>query len=225
MLTSHREQSKAFVHIPFGPDEEIHTLQKKDVWDRSYFRNPGAGINYFAMDDEGNWVLRHPKLARITAEDFRFVSDYLTRNDFGIQYPENYDENQKAIAQCVAAYETAENLGMNDMQEHIAEKVKFLEWELTDVLTFAIIIYRSGPSLHEEDQMRDWASGYIAQHYFAYLKDDAIATVFYKKIRMLKALWKDVLVKLLQITERGDEMEEEQEQESDMDDFANYDDL
>jgi len=223
MLMINREQSKAFIHIPVGPDQVIHTFQKKDVWDRPYFRNAGAAINYFAMDDEGTWVLRHPKLTSISSEDFRFVSDYLTRDDFGIHYPENPEQNQEAICQCVAAWDVADKLGAADMQDYIAKKVQYIEWELADVLTFAIVIYRSGPSLLDDDPIRDWVSGYIAQHYFAYLKDETISTAFRKNIRKLRALWKDVLVKLLQIEERGDEMEEEQE--SDEDNLIDDDDL
>jgi hypothetical protein len=205
-------QSKDFVRVAIGPDKEIRNLQKKDVWNRPYFRDSRTGINHFSLDEDNNWELRHPQLVHVDLEDFRFIAEYLEDGEFGLRIPEGHDENKESIAQCMSAWATAEKLGMDDLLEHIAEKVKFLEWDNEDVLTLAIIIYRtSGPSLHAHDTMRDWISSSLAHHFWTYTKDEAVAPYFRKRLRKLPELERDVFVKRAKSLTTGTEPDEDEE--------------
>jgi hypothetical protein len=112
------------------------------------------------------WELNYPQLDQVAIEDFQFAAEYLTDGDFGLRQPETH-QMKEAIAQCVSAWETANQLNMDDMLEHIAEKVKFLEWDNEDVLTLAILVYRvQGPLLDAHNNMRDWISSYLAHHFW-----------------------------------------------------------
>ena len=195
----------------------------KDVWNRPYFRDPRTGINRFTINDDGAWELRHPELMKIDPDDFQFVAEFLTDGDFGVRFPEDDEQTKEAVAQCVSAWETAEKLGLDDMLELIAEKVKFLSWDNADALTWAIIVYRtSGPVLPAHEAMRDWISGYLAHHFWTYIKDETMHSVFRKRIRKLPELERDIFVKRSQSLATGAEPDEDQE--SDEDD-GNDDDL
>jgi hypothetical protein len=195
-----------------GPDREIRTLQKKDVWDRPYFQDSLSGRNHFHLNAENMWELHHDQLATIDLEDFRFVAEYLTDGDFGHRSPEGKDQMKESIAQCVSAWITGEKLGIDDMLEHIAEKVQYLDWDNEDVLTIAIMIYRSpSPVLHAHESMRKWVSGLLAHHFWTYIKDEGIGHIFRKRLRMLPELERDVFVARAEILMRGAEIDSDQE--------------
>lgn len=184
------------MQVPVGPDGEIRTFQKKDVWGRPYFQDSRTGINHFTLNDDNIWELRHPQLAHVQLDDFQFIAEYLTDGEFGLRNPDGPDQNKEAIAQCVSAWDTAEKLYMDDMLEYIAEKVGFLQWDNEDVLTLAILVYRTdGPSLHAHDMMKDWISAFLAHHFWAYIKDETIGHYFRKRLRRLPELERDVFEK------------------------------
>jgi hypothetical protein len=236
-LNSCSSKSKDFVQIPVGPDREIRTFQKKDVWDRSYFRDSRTGTNHFIINQNGMWELKYPRLDKVNIEDFQFVAEYLTDGDFGLRQPETH-QMKDAIAQCVSAWETANKLNMDDMLEHIAEKVKFLEWDNEDVLILAIMVYRAqGPLLDAHRDMRDWVSSYLDHHFwsctsspstlynfwvvnrsrtFPDMKDDAIGPFFMKKLRLLDGLECDVLSKRAKRLAMGIEMDEDKESDDEI---------
>jgi hypothetical protein len=205
-------QSKDFVRVAIGPSEEIRTFQKQDIWNRTYFRDSRTGINHFTLNEDNTWELRHPQLAHIDIEDFRFIAEYLTNGEFGIRIPEGPNENKEAIAQCISAWEIGEKLNMDDLLEHIAEKVRFLEWDNEDVLMVAIVIYRtSGPSLHAHDTMRDWISSFLAHHFWTYIKDEDVGPYFRKRLRRLPELERDIFVKRAQTLITGTEPDDDEE--------------
>jgi hypothetical protein len=187
----------------------------KDVWDRSYFRDSRAGTNHFDLNKDGMWELRHPQLVNINIEDFQFIAEFLTDDGFGLRQPETHEQMKEAIAQCVSAWATAEKLNMDDMLEHIAEKVKFLEWDHEDVLTLSILVYRApSPSLDAHNTMRDWISSYLSHHFWSYIKDEAIGHFFRKRLRMLPELERDVFAKRAQsLTTDADPDEDEESDE------------
>lgn len=216
VITTSRSASKDFIQVHVGPNREIRTLQKKDLWDRPYFQDTRTGTNHFGLNADNTWELRHPQLVNIDSEDFQFVAEYLIDGDFGLRQPENQEQTKEAIAQCVSAWETGEKLGMDDMLEHIAEKIKFLEWDNEDVLTLAILIYRSsGPSLHAHEVMKDWVSSYLAHHFWVYIKDDTIGEYFRKRMRRLPELERDVFVKRAHSLTTGAEPDEDRKNDDD----------
>ncbi|KAF2819087.1 hypothetical protein CC86DRAFT_398992 [Ophiobolus disseminans] len=217
-------ESKEFVQVLVGRHGEMRTFLKKDLWNRPYFRDARTGIMYFFLTEEGIWQLRHPQLININIDDFQFVAEFLTDEAFGIRYPEDQEQNKEAVAQCVSAWEAAEKLGLDDMLAHIAKKVHFLQWDNADVLTWAITLYRtSGLVLEVHQELKDWVAGFLAHHYWAYIKDDTIGDIFRKRLRVLPELEKDVTVKRAELLTTGAKFDEEEE--SDEDAMVDGDDL
>jgi hypothetical protein len=216
VLTRLRSQSKAFVQVHVGPQEELFNLQKKHVWNRNYFRDATAGINYFRLN-AGTWELDYPKLRLIEVADFQYVAEYLTDDAFGIRdLPDTEEEVSLACAQCISAWDTADKLGFNDMLEHIADKVHYLAWDRTDLFPLAVILYRSeGPLLDAHELMRDWTSGCLAQHFWEYNNDPEYAPFFWEHIKELPELHCDLMAKLGEILKKGVEMKEEKEEKED----------
>ncbi|KAH7077796.1 hypothetical protein BKA63DRAFT_439951 [Paraphoma chrysanthemicola] len=207
-------ESRDFVQLRVGQNLDVLTLQKKDVWDRPYFKDSRGGLNHFILNEENTYELRHPGLAEIDVVDFQFVAEYLTVGEFGIRFPDDKEQAKEAVAQCVSAWESAEKLTMGDMLEHIAEKVKYIEWDNEDVLTLAILVYgSSGARLPAHDAMRDWISSYLAHHFWVYIKDDAITNPFRKRLRRLRELERDVFEKRTKHLTAGVEDEDDESDE------------
>jgi hypothetical protein len=184
------------------------------VWDKPYFQDSRSGTNHFHLDDNGFWELRHPELVNINIEDFGFIAEYLTDEQFGLRHPETTEQKKEAIAQCASAWQTAEKLNMDDLLMHIAEKVEFLEWDNADVLTLAILIYRAtGPSFDAHNKMRDWVSSYMAHHYWSFNKDVEIGSIFIKRLRRLPELERDVFVRRGKSLTVGTDLDEDEESE------------
>jgi hypothetical protein len=187
------------------------------VWDRPYFRDSRTGTNRFELGEDNIWELRHPELATIDVEDFQFVAEFLTDDDFGVRIPDTPEQNKEAIAQCVTAWEAGEKLGMDDLLEHIAEKVQYLEWDKEDVLTLAIMVYRTlGPALPAHTTMREYLSSLMAHHFWSYVKDDVVGPYFRKRLRRLPEMERDVLEKRAEILRKGEEPDEDEESDEDM---------
>jgi hypothetical protein len=103
---------------------------------------------------------------------------------------------------------------MDDLLMHIAEKVEFLEWDNADVLTLAILIYRAtGPSFDAHNKMRDWVSSYMAHHYWSFIKDVEIGSIFIKRLRRLPELERDVFVRRGKSLTVGTDLDEDEESE------------
>ncbi|KAH3917940.1 hypothetical protein HBI56_178370 [Parastagonospora nodorum] len=211
--------SKEYVQLVVGPTSEVRRLPMNAVWDRPYFQDSRTGINYFRQNEDGIWELHHPQLASITIDDFRFVGEYMEVERFGIRVPDTFEENKEAIAQCVAAWEAAEKLGMDDMLDHIANKVKYLEWDNEDMLIMATFVYRSRDvTLPGHTTIRDWAAKALAQHFWTYIKDANIGSLFRKLLRSLPELERDLFMR--RATSLGTGVEMLEDQESDEDELA-----
>lgn len=198
----------------------VRNLPKATVWDRPYFNDPRSGTNRFVFIKDNVWELRHPGLASMDVDDFQFVAEYLTDGGFGLRAAEDDDQNHEAIAQCVSAWDAGEKLGMNDLLDHIADKVNYLRWGIEDVLTLAFIVYRApGLPLPASETLREWISGYMAHHFWEYVKDDNIGNYFRKRIRGMPQLERDVFVKRAALLTSRAEMDEDQESdEGELDD-------
>jgi hypothetical protein len=203
-----------------GRDHVVRNLPKAAVWDRPYFNDPRSGTNRFVFTDDNTWELRHPGLASMDLDDFQFIAEFLTDGDFGIRAAEGDDQNQEAIAQCVSAWEAGEKMGMNDLLDHIADKVNYLRWNLEDVLTLAIIVYRPpGLVMPANESLRGWISGYMAHHFWEYIKDENIGNYFRKRMRGMPQLERDVFIKRAGLLTSGAERDEDEESdEGELDD-------
>ena len=200
------------MQVPVGPEGVVYTFPAKDLWDRVYFRDARSGVNHFSLNDSNVWELRHPALPTIDAEDFRSVAEFFTDGAFGVRFPENQEQNKEAIAQCVGAWDTAERLRLNDMLEHIADKVNYLQWDNIDALAWATTVYDTGgPVLDAHTAMRNWASSYLAHHFWPYIRDKNLSSIFRKRLRTLPELERDVFEKRFENLKAGVEQDEDEE--------------
>jgi hypothetical protein len=210
----YRSQSKEFVQVLVGPNEEVSMLQKQCVWNRTYFRDPRYGVNRFDHNDDGMWELRHPALAEIQPDDFVFVAEYLESDGFGHRYPRDGDEMDESFAQCVSAWVTPEKLGMSDMMDHVVEKLEGrIEPGMYDVLVFACQVYGSqDTALPSQARLKEYLAMYIAENRLIYLDDDNLNSDFIKRLKKLPELERDIIRRRLPLLEeriKGNEVDDD----------------
>jgi hypothetical protein len=187
----HSHESKEFVKVIVGPNGEVRTLQKQAVWERPYFQERRLGsLNYFHLNDEDAWELRHPRLADIEPEDFDFAAEYLESGDFGTKHSEGEEQVGKAFEQLNSAWVTAEKLGMTDLLEHVCDKMERLApWDMWDVMAFAWEVYKEeAPYLPAQQRMMDMLAAYISEHYWSYIEGREISATFIQGLKDLPEL-------------------------------------
>ncbi|KAF1932644.1 uncharacterized protein M421DRAFT_89018 [Didymella exigua CBS 183.55] len=210
-LICNSEESNQFVQVFVGPEidpangsdidpqRRKYKLQllKQHVWDRPYFRDALSARNYIGPIGENTWELVHPRLVDISPEDFRWAAEYLSGGDFGHREPETEEEVKDTFAQCMSARRTAELLNMDDLLEHIVDKIRAFQpwWDLWNVMAFAVSIYQSEVSLQAHDDLKELFTGYIADLFYIYIEDDHISTTFTDRLKQLPELERDVLKK------------------------------
>jgi hypothetical protein len=195
LLIVHRSESKEFVQVSVGDPAEIFMLYKSDVWNKPYFRDDRTGINYFDLNDQDMWVLKHPKFATMVPEDFRFIAEYLGSGDFGHRFPEDDEQIEESFSQCISTWVSAESLGMNDLLDDITEKLehRISPWPMWDVMAFACYVY--GPSrvsLPVHDKMKALLADSMAEHYWVYIEDEHLSGQFLERLRELPELERDI---------------------------------
>jgi hypothetical protein len=195
LLKVHSSESKEFVQVSVGDPAEIFMLPKPDVWNRPYFQDERTGINYFDLNDQGMWVLKHPKLATMSSEDFGFIAEYLGSGDFGHRFPENEEQIEESFGQCISTWVTADLLGMNDLLDDITEKMehRISPWPLWDVMAFACYVYGyTSVLLPAHDKMKALLADSMAEHYWIYIDDEHLSGQFLERLRELPELERDI---------------------------------
>ncbi|KAI4697638.1 uncharacterized protein J4E84_000770 [Alternaria hordeiaustralica] len=185
-------ESKEFVQVLVGPDQEVYNLQISCLWDRPYFRDSKQGLLLIDHNDAGMWELKHPALVDINPEDFTFIAEYLESDGFGHRNPQEGEETNEAFAQCVAAWITAEKLGMWDMLEHVAEKLKGIQPGMLEVLVFCRHVYAEDATSLSQDDVRDYLAVYIVEHWWTYWGDDHLRPNFMELLQQFPQLDRDV---------------------------------
>lgn len=224
-LTQNSDESSQFVQVFIGPEidpaEDPNVdpqrrrykllLLKHHIWERSYFRDTLSGRNYIEPVGVNTWELVHPRLIDISPEDFRWVAEFLSDGDFGIKDPEDEEQVAETFAECMSAWRTAEVLSMDDLLEHIVDKLRTAQplWDLWNVFAFACSIYQNEVSLQAHDKMKTLFSEYIADLFYIYLEDDHLSSTFLTRLKQLPELERDVLMKrVVQLNRRLSPQEE-----------------
>lgn len=235
------DESSEFVQVYVGPEVDPttnpsvdpqrrrHKLQllKHHIWDRTYFRNTLSGRNYFEPVGDNTWELVHPRLAEISPEDFRLAAEFLSDGSFGIRDPDTEEQVAEAFAECMSAWKTAELLSMDDLLEHIVEKVRSTRpwWDLFNIMLFACFIYTNEVPLDAHNDLKSLLSDFIAEHYDIYVEDDVLRAEFMTRLKQLPELKRDVLKKVVEQSEHrlGSEEEDvEAQEEHDQDNMDLY---
>ncbi|KAF3038723.1 hypothetical protein E8E11_003799 [Didymella keratinophila] len=233
------DESNQFVQIFVGPemdptnDSDIDPLRRRykfqllkhNLWDKPYLRNTLSAKNYIEPIGDNTWELVHPRLVDIAPEDFRWAAEYLSDGDFGHREPETEEEVADSFAQCMSAWRTAELLDMDDMLDHIVDKIRASQpwWDLWNVMAFTVSIYQSEVALQAHDELKALFSEYIAELFYIYLEDDHLSSTFTARLKQLPELERDVLKKRsAQLKRRaqpgeGEDVMVEEEQEDNMD--------
>jgi hypothetical protein len=200
------------------PQRRKYKLQllKHHVWDRPYFRDTLSARNYIEPIGDNTWELVHPRLVDIAPEDFRWAAEYLSDGDFGHREPETEEEAADTFAQCVSAWRTAELLDMDDLLEHIVDKIRSSKpwWDLLNVMAFTVSIYQSEVSLQAHDDLKALFSEYIADLFYVYLEDDHLSSNFTDRLKQLPELERDILRNRMTQLERRVQPQGEGEEEA-----------
>jgi len=186
------------------------------LWDRSYFRDAKQGLLLIDYNEQGLWELKHPALVDIEPADFAFVAEFLESDGFGHRYPQEGEETNEAFAQCVAAWITAEKLGMWDMMEHVADKLKAIEPGMLEVLVFCRHVYAEDATSLSQDDIRDYLAVYIANHWWTYWGDDHLRPNFMELLQQFPQLDKDVIERRRPVLEERIDQSQE-DSDADMD--------
>jgi hypothetical protein len=225
-LTCCSDESNQFVQIFVGPemdstnDSDIDPLRRRHkfqllkhhLWDKPYFRDALSGRNYIEPIGDKTWELVHPRLIDIAPEDFRWVAEYLSDGDFGHREPETEEETADTFAQCMSAWRTAELLDMDDLLDHIVDKIRASQpwWDLWNVMAFAVSIYQSEVALQAHEELKALFSDYIAELFYIYLEDDHLSGTFTARLKQLPELERHVMKKrVAQLERRAQPGEEE----------------
>ncbi|KAF2633938.1 hypothetical protein BU25DRAFT_381815 [Macroventuria anomochaeta] len=226
------DESSQFVQVFVGPEVDPatdtnidpqrrrHKLQllKHYIWERPYFRDALSGRNYFEPTGDNTWELVHPRLVDISSEDFRMVAEFLLDGDFGIRDPEDEEQVAETFAECMSAWKTAELLSMDDLLEHIVDKIRAARpwWDMWNVMAFACSIYESDITLQAHKDMKAMLSESIAELYDIYIEDDHLRSQFLARLKQLPQLRRDVHAEIVAQVDRRLQPQDE-EVENDMD--------
>jgi len=211
-----RSESKEFVEVLVGPDQEIYTFPLQSLWNRHYFRDPKQGLLLIDYNKRGMWELKHPSLFDIKPDDFVFVAEYLESDDFGHRNPQDGEEMTEAFAQCVAAWVTAEKLGMSDMMDHTVEKLERLEPEMLEILVFCRHVYARETTSISHEYLKGHLAVYIADNFWEYIKDDHLRSSFIELLQHFPELQQDVYERrILALKECVDQSQEDSDTDMD----------
>ncbi|KAF2644991.1 hypothetical protein P280DRAFT_504463 [Massarina eburnea CBS 473.64] len=206
------EDSKAFVQFLVGPERSRFEILSTKVFSRRYF----ALTHHGRMVPKGKegWTINLPSLSECDPTDFKLAAQYLDDDEFGIRIitDENRDE---AFAECVSAWDIADKLSMEDLLEHICDKMEYVgPWSSAEVLVFVELVYRTpGTPLDGYARMKDMLTEYIADNYYALMRDNHAAMT--RRLKMFPELERDVMKKVMERAQRRIEVEEAEEWEVD----------
>lgn len=158
----------------------------------------------------------HPRLPEINPEAFNCISEYLTSADadFGHRSPDEEDI-EDAFAECIVAWKTADVLGMDDLLDHIVNKMRALEpwWNDHIMMLFARNIYQTTDFMTSaHTNMRNVLSSYIAMNFFNYMTEGSeLRNEFVKCLKLLPQLERDIYSKRMESLNTQLEFEEARE--------------
>ncbi|KAF2464707.1 uncharacterized protein BDR25DRAFT_241617, partial [Lindgomyces ingoldianus] len=157
-----------FVTFLVGPHRMSFVVPFKAIKNRAYFVGPH--LNFVIQKGNGYYFDR-PILSRIHPEDFHMVADFLLTDDFGRRVIENEDQRRELIDECLSAWAVAEELGMLDLMEHIANKLRrSLPWPLEEALSVAGLVHKRKDSFDPiQNRLKDLLAGYIADNFWEYI--------------------------------------------------------
>jgi hypothetical protein len=157
--------------------------------------------------------LIHPRLPEINPEAFNCISEYLTSADadFGHRSPEERDV-EDTFAECIIAWKTADVLGMDDLLDHIVNKMRTMEpwWNDHIMMLFARNIYQTTDFMASaHTNMRNILSSYIAMNFFDYMTESSeLRNEFVKYLKLLPQLERDIYSKRMENLNTQLELEE-----------------
>lgn len=150
---------------------------------------------------ENAWELQHPRLEDIHPDDFRLVVEFLESGDFGHRHPQGEEQVAETLAHCMSAWTAAEKLNMDDLLDHIVNKIKSTadDWNMHSMMVFACFVWQRQSSDYEteaHDQMKSLLSAYIAEHFFDYVEAEELRSEFLDRLKQAPDLQTAVFEKL-----------------------------
>ncbi|KAF2872063.1 hypothetical protein BDV95DRAFT_606624 [Massariosphaeria phaeospora] len=187
------DENGAFVEFVIGPNKQSYFLPRQSITNRMYFADPK--YKFIVPKGDKGWIFQRPSLRDIDPEDFDLAAEYLESEDFGHRQIADEDQRAESFAQCSAAWAVAEELGMEDLLQHIAVKIqKTKPWGLEEVWSLAGLVYKmDGTPLPAHEMMKDRLSEYIAENYYQYVAEHTSA--FVDRMQRFPELEEDVIEK------------------------------
>ncbi|PSN66711.1 hypothetical protein BS50DRAFT_666692 [Corynespora cassiicola Philippines] len=208
--------SKEFVEFVVGKEKKVFHILKEAIDRRPYFvgnntnlRRPGLpnthGFDFLQPKGTKGWKFVKPALKNMKAGQFKLVAEYLEGGDFGLREVENEEQRSTVLLQCADAWDAGEQLGMDDLLEHVAIKIALAAPLAEDeVLQLSRHIYKTpGAPLPAYKDMKTTLSTFIADNLSQYVRNDS--GKFTKMMRKLPELHEDVVGILLERTQEVEE--------------------
>ena len=151
--------------------------------------------------EDGTYRIGLPCLEDFHRDDFRFVAEFLQTGRFG--YSVIDDENRReALAQCAAAWEIGDRLGMEDLLEHIAEKLEHIRpWELEDAFIFATIVYMTPDALLDgHGRVKRLLTDFLAENFYDLAQRHGNS--FTDRLQKVPELERDIHLKMVEWAEQ-----------------------
>jgi hypothetical protein len=151
-----------------------------------------------------------PCLATMDPIDFEFAAEFLSTGDFGIRIVNDSNRDQ-AMAQCIAAWDVGEKLGMQDLLDRIVIKSQAAQpWNTEEVTIFSSVVYRAESfGFEAHDVMKNMLAKFMADNFYDML--EAFGRAFTEEMRKIPELERDVYARLRDIAEKRLEAEFEGE--------------
>lgn len=181
-----------FVTVYGGDPPEAHSIPTRDLVDRAYFRSEMTGKCYFEFDKKSKQMrLTHPNLPELSSQHLGYVLEFLTQGTFTLLPPNEDNDPGTPFIQCGSAWEAAELLDMDDMIEHVADKLEteVKPWEMYDVLYFAGRLYDSDVTPYEAtERLKAMLVKFIVDRYDEYQGSDELGNSFRNQLKSRRDL-------------------------------------
>ncbi|KAJ4304999.1 hypothetical protein N0V90_000527 [Kalmusia sp. IMI 367209] len=191
--------SREFVTFLIGKEREPFFIPLAEVQKRPYLSNDKIGC--LTTMEDGTYRINLPCLEEFHRDDFGFVADFLQTGRFG--YSVIDDENRReALAQCAAAWEIGDRLGMEDLLEHIAEKLEQLRpWELEDAFIFATIVYMTPDALLDgHERVKRLLTDFLAENFYDLARKHGDSFTY--RLQKVPELERDIHLKMVELAEQ-----------------------
>lgn len=126
-----------------------------------------AQIGCITRMDDGTSRIDLPCLKDFNPEDFKFVAQFLSTGQFGHSVITE-DTRADVIAECAAAWPIADRMVLEDLLDHIVEKLqKAQPWQPEETWILALMVYETSDTLLKAyTTMKEMLAASLADNFY-----------------------------------------------------------